>query len=73
MDSGGAQMICELLPARGGSAGGGGSSAARCSAPWPRRCWAAAGAQPTGDDHTPLGWVLELAEAERPSRLPLRA
>ena len=34
---------CELLPVRGGSVGGGGSSAARCSAPWPRRCWAAAG------------------------------
>ena len=34
---------CVLLPARGGRAGGGGSSDARCSALWPRRCWAAAG------------------------------
>ena len=28
--------------------------------------------QPTRDEHAPLGWVLELAEAEQPSRLPLR-
>ena len=35
-------------------------------------CWRAP-AQPTGDEGTPLGWVLELAEAEQPSRLPLRA
>ncbi|CAE7030091.1 unnamed protein product [Symbiodinium natans] len=34
-------------------------------------CWRAP-AQPTGDEGTPLGWVLELAEAEQPSRLPLR-
>ena len=35
-------------------------------------CWRAP-AQPTGDEHTPLRWVLELAEAEQLSRLPLRA
>ena len=32
-------------------------------------CWRAP-AQPTGDQHTPLGCVLELAEDEQPSRLP---
>ena len=30
-------------------------------------------AQPSGDEHVPIGRVLALAEAEQPSRLPLRA
>ena len=63
---------CVLLPARGGSAGGGGSSDACCSTTLLGGCWRAP-AQPAGDEQTLLGWVLELAEAEQPSRLPLRA
>ena len=55
---------CVRLPARAPMVG---AAPMRVAARW------RALARPTGDEHTTLGWVLEFAEAEQPSRLPLRA